>query len=154
MFAVSSEIGFIPGTVEDKLLPWYGPIDDAFAFLFSDKRKNGWKTQLHQYIDSGIIQKEDLTYIRGRSLNNSLILLDEAQNLNKDEIKTILTRVGTGSKIIVNGDIEQIDNPTIDQTNCGLSIMIDTFKGSELFGHINLVKGERSALATLASEIL
>lgn len=153
---MGNDVGYLPGSLSEKLDPWFAPIDDSFAYLFSDKsnRKDGWKTQLHQYITNGTIQKEALTYIRGRSIPKSLILIDEAQNISKEEIKTILTRVGMNSKIIINGDISQIDNNYLDATNNGLTYTIEKFKTSELAGHISFKKGERSALATLASEIL
>jgi PhoH-like ATPase len=153
---MGNEIGFLPGDQEDKLNPWFAPIDDSFAFLFSDKSKNGntWKAQLHQYITNGTIQKEALTYIRGRSIPDSFMLIDEAQNLSPEEMKTILTRVGNNTKIVLTGDIEQIDNPHLDVINNGLTYAVEKFKESELAGHITFTKGERSALATLASSIL
>lgn len=156
MQPVGAEVGFLPGLLEDKLSVWFAPIDDAFALLFSDKtrKKDGWKTQLHQYLENGAIQKNALTYIRGRSIPNSLILIDESQNLTCEEAKAILTRAGVGSRIIMNGDIEQIDNKYLDTTNNGLSYVIEKFKRSELSGHITFNKGERSQLATIASEIL
>lgn len=152
----NQDVGFLPGSLDEKLAPWFSSIDDAFAFLFSDKskKKDGWKTQLYQYLDNGTIQKEALAYVRGRSIPNSLILIDEVQNLSRSEVKTILTRVGTNSKVILTGDIEQIDNQYLDQMNNGLSYVIDKFKTSELSGHITFTRGERSALATIASEIL
>jgi len=153
---MGNDLGYLPGTLDEKLDPWFTPIDDAFAFLFSDKsrKKDGWKAQLHQYIDNGTIQKEALTYIRGRSIPNSLILIDECQNLSKEEVKTILTRAGTNTKIVLTGDIEQIDNSYLDATNNGLTYIVEKFKDSELAGHITFMKGERSLLATKASEIL
>jgi PhoH-like ATPase len=156
MQPVGAEIGFLPGLLEEKLSVWFAPIDDAFSLLFSDKsrKKDGWKTQLHQYLENGTIQKNALTYIRGRSIPNSLILIDESQNLTQEEAKAILTRAGVGSRIIMNGDIEQIDNRYLDATNNGLSYVIEKFKYSELAGHITFHKGERSDLATKASEIL
>jgi PhoH-like ATPase len=153
---MGNDVGYLPGTLDEKLDPWFTPIDDAFAFLFSDKskKKDGWKIQLHQYLDNGTIQKEALTYIRGRSIPNSLILIDECQNLSKEEVKTILTRAGTNSKIILTGDIEQIDNSYLDATNNGLTYVVEKFKDSELAGHITFEKGERSPLASKAAEIL
>lgn len=153
---MGNEIGFLPGDQEDKLNPWFASIDDAFAFLFSDKSKNGntWKSQLHQYITNGTIQKEALTYIRGRSIPDSFMLLDEAQNISSEEMKTILTRVGNNTKVVITGDVEQIDNPHLDVVNNGLTYAVEKFKESELAGHIVFTKGERSALATLASSIL
>lgn len=153
---IGHDIGFLPGSEQEKLAPYYAPISDAISFLLSDrsKKKDGWKDQLHQYLDNGTIQQEAITYIRGRSIANSLILLDEAQNLSREEIKALITRVGAGSKLIINGDISQIDNSYLDATNNGLTYVVEKFKESELSGHITLSKGERSSLATLASEIL
>lgn len=153
---MSSDVGYLPGSLEEKLNPWFSAIDDGFALLFGDKskKKDGWKNQLHQYITNGTIQKEALTYIRGRSIPRSILLIDEAQQLSKSEIKTILTRCGLDSKIVLTGDIYQIDNAHLDAINNGLTYTIEKFKTSELSGHITLKKGERSKLATIASEIL
>jgi PhoH-like ATPase len=154
--AMGSDLGYLPGTIEEKLEPHFAAISDSMQLLFSGKSKkqDGWKDQLYQYINSGVIQQEALTYIRGRSISNAFILIDEAQNLKKDEIKTILTRAGEGSKIVLTGDIEQIDNSSLDPINNGLTYVVDKFKDQELAGHITLLKGERSELATLAAKIL
>jgi PhoH-like ATPase len=158
--SMGNEIGFVPGTIEEKLNPWFSSIDDAFQFLLegnSGKGKSGkdtWKDKLYQFTSNGTIQKEALSYIRGRSISNSLILVDECQNLSKEEVKTIITRVGQGSKIILTGDVSQIDNPKLDATSNGLSYLIDKFQQSNLSGHITFSKGERSALATEAAELL
>lgn len=148
-------------TVEEKLQPWFAPIDDAFQYLFSDmmpskgkSNKDSWKDKLFQYTSNGTISKEALSYIRGRSIQNTLILIDEAQNLSHEEMKAIVTRVGQGSKIIFNGDISQIDAPKLDATSNGLSYLVDKFQKSNLSGHITFKKGERSALATEAAELL
>ncbi len=145
-------------TVEEKISPYYSAISDAFARLFASKNKanktDTWKDQLFRYIDAGVIQQEPLTYMRGRSIPNALILLDEAQNLSKEEIKTILTRAGEGSKIILTGDVEQIDSGYLDAMNNGLTYVIDKFQSSHIAGHITLIKGERSELATISAEIL
>lgn len=143
-------------TIEEKLEPWMSAINDGFEFLLegSSRNKEGWKHRLHQYIDDGRIQMEAITYIRGRSIPAAYMLIDECQNLSKEEVKTILTRAGNGTKIILTGDIEQIDNSYLDATNNGLSYVIEKFKESDLAGHITFTKGERSPLATKASEIL
>lgn len=153
---MGNDVGFLPGGLQEKLDPYFGPIDDSFSFLFSDrsKSKDGWKAKLFQYLNNGTIQKEALSFIRGRSIGDSILLVDECQNLSKDEVKTILTRVGIGSKIIMTGDISQIDALHLDATNNGLSHTIEKFKSSELAAHITFKRGERSKLATLASEIL
>jgi len=158
--SMGNDIGYLPGSMDDKLSPHYASIDDGFQFLLSEsasgkgKGKDSWREKLHQYIDNGTITKEALSYIRGRSIANSFILIDEVQNLSKEEVKTIITRVGQGSKIVLTGDPSQIDNPHLDATSNGLSYLIDKFQKSHLSGHITLSKGERSLLATEAAELL
>ena len=149
---MGADIGYLPGSFQEKLDPWMAPIKDSLEFLFPKKSKDAWKDSLSQFSDR--IHTEALTYVRGRSINNAFIILDECQNISKEEIKTVLTRIGYGSKIVLTGDIEQIDNSRLDTENNGLSYIIDKFKESELAGHVTLIKGERSPLATLASEIL
>ncbi|HLG26793.1 MAG TPA: PhoH family protein, partial [Paenisporosarcina sp.] len=151
---VGNDIGFLPGLLSEKLEPWMQAVSDSFEFLFEAKNGTRWKTTLDRYIEDGTIQMEAITYIRGRSIPNAFILLDESQNISKSEVKTILTRVGIGTKIILTGDIEQIDNSYLDATNNGLAYVVEKFKDSDLAGHITFAKGERSQLATKASEIL
>lgn len=151
---VGKDLGFLPGTLEEKLGPWMQAINDAFELLFSSSKGDKWRTMLDMYMEKEIIQLEAIAYIRGRSIPNALIIVDEAQNLSKDEVKTILTRVGTGTKIVLTGDIEQIDSSSLDATNNGLSYVVEKFKSTDLSGHITFTKGERSALASKASEIL
>lgn len=151
---VGNDIGFTPGTIAEKLAPWFQAIMDSFELLFSTKNSTDWKKNLEMYQKKGRIEMEAITYVRGRSIPNAIILLDEAQNLNKEDIKTILTRAGENTKIIITGDIEQIDNSKLDATNNGLTYVIDKFKDSEIAGHITLTKGERSRLASEASRIL
>ncbi|HUU89537.1 MAG TPA: PhoH family protein [Candidatus Glassbacteria bacterium] len=135
-------------TLQEKLDPWMGSTKDSISFL-SGKNYDAF---MHLYKDK--ISMEALSYIRGRSLNNSIIMLEEAQNISKHEIKTIITRVGIGSKIIIVGDQSQIDNHYLDSMDNGLTYVIEKFKNSYLSGHVTLVKGERSELATEASLIL
>jgi len=142
------DIGFLPGTIEEKMAPWISPIRDNLEFLMGDKRT------LDMYVEQGIIEIEALTYIRGRSISKAYIIIDEAQNLTSHEIKTILTRVGEGTKLILTGDVEQIDNIYVDEVSNGLSYVIEKFKKYELSGHMTLLKGERSRVATLAAKIL
>lgn len=149
---VGNDIGFLPGTMEEKLAPWFQAIMDNFEILLS--KNPDWKKDLELWQRKGRIEMNAITYIRGRSIPNSIILVDEAQNLTKEEIKTILTRAGEGSKIILNGDIEQIDNMSLDATNNGLTYIIDKFKNSEIAGHITFTQGERSRLASTAAQIL
>lgn len=153
---VGNELGYLPGNLAEKLEPYYSPINDAFSYLFSDKsrKKDAWKTLLFQYLDNGTIQQEAIAFVRGRSITNSVVLIDEAQNLSRGEIKTLLTRAGTNTKFIITGDLEQIDSPMLDAFSNGLTYLIDKFKDYDIAGHVCLNKGERSRLATIASEIL
>lgn len=144
-------------TKDEKLAPWLAPIYDNLEFLLSAKKSHNQeslKRTLDFYFENGIIEVEAMTYIRGRSLANCIIILDETQNTNAHEIKTILTRVGEGTKIILTGDIEQVDSPYLDSTNNGLVYLVEKFKGQDFFGHITFLKGERSKVATAASILL
>jgi PhoH-like ATPase len=143
------DIGFLPGTVEEKLLPWLAPIQDNLEALM-----NNDKEHLKMLIDEGTIELEALTYIRGRSISNAYILIDESQNLSVHEIKTILTRVGENTKIVLTGDVKQIDVLYLDASTNGLTHAVEKFKQYDIAGHISLVKGERSAVASLAADIL
>tara|TARA_R110002074_G_scaffold336100_1_gene506539 strand:- start:266 stop:1603 length:1338 start_codon:yes stop_codon:yes gene_type:complete len=145
---LGKDIGFLPGTMEEKMLPWLMPIQDNLKFLMGDR------SNLEMYMDKGKIEVEALTYIRGRSIANAYIVIDEAQNLTKHEVKTIITRIGEGSKIILTGDIEQIDNVYVNETSNGLAHAIEKFKEYPIAGHVSFKKGERSELATLASKVL
>lgn len=152
--SVGNEIGFIPGTIEEKLAPWFQAIMDNMENLLSFKNRDHWKRELDMFQKKGQIEMSAITYIRGRSIPNSIILIDEAQNLTKEEVKTILTRAGENTKIILTGDIEQIDNSDLDATSNGLTYVIEKFKDSGIAGHITLTRGERSRLASMAAEIL
>jgi PhoH-like ATPase len=152
--AVGNDIGYLPGTMEEKLGPWFQAILDNFEQLLGAKGGNSWKQELEMYQKKGRIEMEAITYIRGRSIPNSIILVDECQNLTKEEVKTVLTRAGENTKIILTGDIEQIDNTTLDATNNGLTHVIERFKDSELAGHITFTQGERSRLASTAADVL
>ncbi len=146
---VGKDIGYLPGTKEDKMLPWLKPIQDNLEVLFGND-----SATLEMYVDNGTIEIEAITYIRGRSISNAFIVIDEAQNMSPHELKTIITRVGENSKIVLTGDIEQIDNVYIDSTSNGLSYAVEKFKLHHLAGHITLMKGERSEVATLAADVL
>jgi len=128
--------------------PWLAPIQDNLEFLMGNKKT------LDMYVSNGIIEIEALTYIRGRSIANAYIIIDEAQQLTQHEIKTILTRVGENTKIVLTGDIEQIDNVYVDEISNGLTYAVEKFKTYDLSGHVLLEKGERSKVATLAAKIL
>ena len=145
---MGKDIGFLPGTLEEKMNPWLAPIQDNLEWLMGDK------SGLEMYVDRGVIQIEALTYIRGRSIADAFIVIDEAQNLTHHELKTIMTRVGENTKLVLTGDVQQIDNVYLDGTNNGLSYAVEKFKVHELSGHITLFKGERSKVATLAADIL
>lgn len=148
---LGKDIGYLPGEKSDKLRPWMQPIFDNLEHLFNTK-KPGELDAILSGINS--IEVEALTYIRGRSIPEQFIIIDEAQNLTKHEVKTILTRVGERSKIVLMGDPEQIDHPYLDEYNNGLTYVVEKFKSESVSGHIKLVKGERSILAQLAANIL
>ena len=130
------------------MMPWIAPIRDNLEHLFGDR------TALDMQLEQGVIEIEAMTYIRGRSISNAFMVVDEAQNLTPHELKTIITRVGHGTKLVLTGDIQQIDNSYVDAVSNGLTYAVEKFKEYEMSGHISLIKGERSKLATLASEIL
>lgn len=152
---MGQDIGYLPGDEKQKLRPWVQPIYDNFEFLTENKFETEDGTKLfEEYEARKWVKVEALTYIRGRSIPNEYMIVDEAQNLTPHEIKTIITRVGEDTKIIFTGDMEQIDHPYLDETSNGLSYVIEKFKEQEISGHVSLVKGERSRLAELASQLL
>lgn len=148
---VGKDLGFLPGEKQEKLKPWMQPIFDNLEFLFNTK-KPGELDAILAGMNS--IEVEALTYIRGRSLPDQFIIIDEAQNLTKHEVKTILTRVGERSKIVLMGDPDQIDHPYLDAYNNGLTYVVEKFKEQSVSGSIRLMKGERSGLARLAADLL
>ncbi|KXG77670.1 PhoH family protein [Thermotalea metallivorans] len=148
---VGRDIGFLPGDKDEKLRPWVQPIYDNLEFLLDAKHISDIKNTL---IGLKNIEIEAMTYIRGRSIPNQFIIIDEAQNLTKHEVKTIVTRVGEGSKIVMMGDTEQIDHPYLDSQCNGLTYIINKFKDINIAGHITLKKVERSVVAQLAAELL
>lgn len=155
VFPMGRDLGFLPGDVEEKLAPWMQPIFDNVDLLLGaveerGKRKRGYK----ELVDMGLLEIEPLTYIRGRSIPKQYMIVDEAQNLTPHEIKTIVTRAGEGTKIVLTGDPYQIDNPYVDASSNGLTYVVEKFKGQEIAGHVTLSKGERSALAELAANLL
>ncbi|MGE0090788.1 MAG: PhoH family protein [Bacteroidales bacterium] len=149
------EMGFLPGDVKEKILPYMQPLFDNLSVI-----KNQFKAQSKEYMQIEEMLKNEklvlspLAYIRGRSLSNSFFIVDEAQNLTPHEVKTIITRAGEGTKMVFTGDIHQIDSPYLDMKSNGLSYLADRMKGQDIFAHVNLVKGERSYLAELASNLL
>jgi PhoH-like ATPase len=146
---LGKDIGFLPGTMEEKMSPWLMPIQDNLQTLMGND-----KVTLDMYMEQGTIEIEAITYIRGRSIGKAFIIIDEAQNLTTHELKTIITRVGEGTKIVLTGDVEQIDNVYIDATTNGLTHAVEKFKNFELAAHVTLLKGERSRVATFAAENL
>ncbi|MCK6546800.1 PhoH family protein [Myxococcota bacterium] len=155
IFPLGRDIGYLPGSVEEKLSPWMQPIFDNVEFLMglSNEQKRGGRSY-RELIDLGILQIEPLTYIRGRSIPQQFMIVDEAQNLTPHEVKTIVSRAGDGTKIVLTGDPYQIDNPYMDSTNNGLVHVVNRFKSEGIAGHVTLVKGERSELAELAANLL
>lgn len=148
---MGKDIGYLPGEKDEKLRPWMQPIYDNLEFLFDTKKPGDIDKIL---AGLGSIQVEALTYIRGRSIPGQFIIIDEAQNLSKHEVKTIVSRVGEGSKIVLLGDPEQIDHPYLDASSNGLSYVVERFKEQNVSGHIMLERGERSHLAQLAADLL
>jgi PhoH-like ATPase len=152
-FPMGKDIGYLPGTVEEKLNPWMQPIYDALDLL-SNGRKDHSQRNREALEEADRIGVEPLTYIRGRSIPNQYIVVDEAQNLTPLEVKTVITRVGHGTKIILTGDIYQIDNPYVDAMSNGLSVVVDRFRQFSLAAHVHLSKGVRSEVAELAANLL
>jgi PhoH-like ATPase len=152
------DIGYLPGDMREKLTPWMQPLYDNFDLIFGTQDMRGrpehWRRGHEEMIDQGLLQIEPLTYIRGRSIPKQLLVVDEAQNLTPHEVKTILTRAGEGTKIILTGDPDQIDNPYVDACSNGLTYVVERFKDEALAGHITLCKGERSSLAERAAMLL
>lgn len=152
IFPMGRDIGYLPGDVEQKLNPWMQPIFDNIEFLMGADKKAAGRAQ--ELIHQGMVNIEPLTYIRGRSIPNQFLIVDESQNLTPHEIKTIVTRAGSGTKVVLTGDPYQIDNPYIDSANSGLTYSVEKFKGHNISSHVTLSKGERSELAELAANIL
>jgi PhoH-like ATPase len=169
---LGKELGFLPGEISDKLRPWMEPIFDNLEFImnaslrkqaelgYADRAQKGKKVKkanaesIRQLMDLGILDIQALTYIRGRSIPGQYLVIDEAQNLTAHEVKTIITRAGEGTKVVLTGDPYQIDDPFLDSSTNGLTLLVERFKGRDLAGHITLSKGERSALAEMASNLL
>ena len=155
------DIGYLPGDKDEKLSAWMQPIFDNLSYLLSTRghpmqnaESKTTEQQVNRLMADGRLVLEPLTYIRGRSIPNQFMIVDEAQNLTPHEVKTIVSRVGEGTKIVLTGDIEQIDNPYLDASSNGLSYTVDRMRGSGLVGHMTLARSERSELASLATERL
>jgi PhoH-like ATPase len=160
IFPLGRDLGFLPGDISEKLNPWMKPIFDNLDLLLGgsndeerNRRSNG-QPSYQALIDQGLVEVEPLTYIRGRSLPRQYLVVDEAQNLTPHEVKTVITRAGEGTKLVLTGDPQQIDNPYVDATSNGLTYVVERFKDSPLAGHITLRKGERSELAETAARLL
>ena len=156
IFPLGKDIGFLPGDIEDKLNPWMKPVYDNVEFILDSRveGRSGKSRGYEELISQGLLEIEPLTYIRGRSIPHQYLIVDEAQNLTPHEIKTIITRAGEGTKIVLTGDPYQIDNPYVDSTSNGLVYVVQKFRDQPLAAHVSLNKGERSDLAELAAELL
>lgn len=155
---MGKDIGFLPGDIKEKLTPWMQPLYDNFDLIFGTQDPSGkpshWRRGHEELIEHGLLQIEPLTYIRGRTIPKQFLIVDEAQNLTPHEVKTILTRAGEGTKIVLTGDLAQIDNPYVDAASNGLTYAVERFKREPLAGHISLFQGERSTLAERAAILL
>ncbi|QZZ20707.1 PhoH family protein [Leptothermofonsia sichuanensis E412] len=152
------DIGYLPGDISEKLTPWMQPLYDNFDLILGTQESAGkpahWRRGHEELIEQGLLQIEPLTYIRGRTIPKQFFVVDEAQNLTPHEVKTILTRAGENTKVVLTGDPDQIDNPYVDAASNGLTYIVEKFKGEPLAGHITLLKGERSSLAERAAALL
>jgi PhoH-like ATPase len=151
---VGRDLGFLPGDVGQKLAPWMKPVVDTIEFLIDVGGPVAGYTDCEHLIDSGLIEIQPLTYIRGRNISKRFVVIDEAQNLTPLEVKTVITRIGQGAKIVLTGDPYQIDNPYVDANSNGFTFLINRFRAQPLAAHIELRKGERSPLAELAANLL
>ena len=158
IFPMGKDIGYLPGDIKEKLTPWMQPIFDNLELIFGTpgkhKDKREGKHRYKELMDQGMLEIEPLTYIRGRSIPKQYLLIDEVQNLTPHEIKTIITRAGDETKIVITGDPYQIDNPYLDSSSNGLSYAADRLKSQRIHGHMTLEKSERSELAAIAAELL
>jgi len=151
---MGKDIGYLPGDKDEKLSHWMQPIFDNLDYILGSNKKKDEEKGIDWYIKNNVIEVEALTYIRGRSLPEQFIIVDEAQNLSPHEIKTIVSRAGKNTKVILTGDPYQIDSPYLDTNSNGLSYLVEAFKGQPLFGHVTLTRTERSDLAELAAQLL
>lgn len=152
--SMGKEIGFLPGDLDEKMNPWMQPIFDNIGFICGEGVRHNKRRPHEDLIEQGILKVECLSYIRGRSLNRQFIICDESQNLSPLELKTLITRVAEGSKLVLLGDPSQIDVSYLDSGSNGLSIVAEKFRDEALSGHVRMYKGERSALSELAAKLL
>lgn len=151
---MGKDLGYLPGSEEEKLRPWMQPIYDNIDYLAGEKGEKTGEKVILGLQTMGLLKIEALTYIRGRSIPNGYVIIDEAQNLTPLEVKTIITRAGENTKIVLTGDPDQIDSPYLDADTNGLTYLADKLKNEGIVGHVTLKKGERSALAELAAKLL
>lgn len=149
-----AEVGFLPGTLEEKLDPWMSAIHDAIVALTDQRSSSDANRLIEELIGRNQLALESVTFLRGRSLHRQIVVVDEAQNLEPTTLKTVLTRIGEGTKVIFTGDTSQIDAPYMGESNNALAVLIQAFGGQTCFGHITLSSCERSAVASLAAELL
>jgi len=156
IFPMGRDMGYLPGDTQEKLSPWMHPIFDNLELLINNSTSKGGskRSSYHELMDRGLLVVEPLTYIRGRTIPNQYMIVDETQNLTQHEMKTIVTRVGEGTKIVLTGDPNQIDNTEVNLSSNGLSTLVERFKDSPLSGHVRFTSGERSLLAELAATVL
>ena len=151
---VAEDIGFLPGTEEEKMAPWMGALMDNLEVLTNAEESGDWERSATSDLLSKRIKIRSLNFMRGRTFLNRYIIIDEAQNLTAKQMKTLITRAGPGSKMVILGNISQIDTPYLSETTSGLTYLVDRFKHWEHSGHITLMRGERSRLADFANEAL
>lgn len=149
-----ADVGFLPGGLEEKLDPWMSAIHDAILALTEERSSRNARSLIEDLTDRGQLTLESVTFLRGRSLQGQFVVVDEAQNLEPTTLKTILTRIGEGTKVVFTGDTSQIDAPYMGENNNALAVLIHAFAGQSLFGHITLASCERSEVASLAAELL
>ena len=156
IFPMGRDLGYLPGDAQEKLAPWMQPIFDNLELLINNpaSKSTSKRDSYHELMNRGMLIVEPLTYIRGRTIPNQYMIVDEAQNLTPHEMKTIVTRVGEGTKIVLTGDPNQIDNPDVNLSSNDLSTMVERFKESSMSGHVRFTSCERSPLAELAATLL
>jgi PhoH-like ATPase len=147
------EVGYLPGDLDDKLAPWMAAIYDNLHALFVDSSPDGARQAVDELLERNEVEMAAVTYLRGRSITDEVVIIDEAQNLEMSTLKVILTRMGRGSKVVFCGDLTQVDNPYVSPYG-GMAALIEKFKGTQLFGHVTLERSIRSPLAEMAATIL
>jgi PhoH-like ATPase len=149
-----ADVGFLPGGLDEKLDPWMSAIHDAVVALTDQQSNVAARNLIDELTARGKLSLESVTFLRGRSLQRQMVIIDEAQNLEPTTLRTILTRVGEGTKVVFTGDTSQIDAPYLGETNNALAVLTHAFGGQPCFGHVTLTACERSDVASLAAELL